>query len=307
MIYTITLNPSLDRTVEVEELIYDDVNKIIEERKTAGGKGIDVSRMIKELGGQSIALGFAGGYNGLELEGRLIDEGVVSDFTRVCEEARTNIVFYQRKKKLQTLLSTAGPKLSSLEVSSLFNRIKEIPRGSFCVLSGSIPADMSTNFYAQIVTTLKEKGIRVLLDSDGDPMKNGVNVGPCVIKPNIHEFGRLVESNVSEIDEIVEHGRTLQDTVEYIVVSAGARGAVGISGNGSYYVVPPKVKVWSSAGAGDSFVAGLVYVMSQEGSFEEALKMAVACGTAATLAAGNKLGTQEDITKVKKEVIVKKI
>ncbi len=307
MIYTVTLNPSLDRTVEVEELIYDDVNTIIEERKAAGGRGIDVSRVIKELGGQSIALGFAGGYNGLELEGRLINEGIVCDFIRVCEEARTNIVFYQRKKKLQTLLSTSGPKVSSLEVASFFNRIKEIPRGSFCILSGNIPAGISTNLYAQVITTLKEKGIRVVLDSDGDPLKNGMNVGPYMIKPNIHEFGRLVENNVTEVDEVVEYGKTMQDRVEYIVVSMGARGAVGISRNGGYCVVPPKVKVWSSAGAGDSFVAGLVYVMSQEGTFEEALKMAVACGTAATLASGNSLGTQEDIVRVKKEVIVKKI
>jgi 6-phosphofructokinase 2 len=307
MIYTVTLNPSLDRTIEVEELIYDDANKIIEEKKAAGGKGIDVSRVIKELGGESVALGFAGGYNGLEIEGRLVNEGVICDFTKVSDETRTNIVFYQRKKKIQSLLSTSGPKLMSAEVASFFNKIKEIPKGSFCVLSGNVPESLSSNFYAQLITTLKEKGIQVALDSDGDVLKRGVDVGPYLIKPNIHEFGRLVENNVSEVEEAVEYAKALQNTVEYVVVSMGARGAVGISRYGSYLVAPPKVKVRSSLGAGDSLVGGLVYVMSRGGSFEEALKQGVACGTASTLKSGNSLCTMEDVTQIKKEVIVKKI
>ena len=106
MIYTVTLSPFLDRIIDVEELIYDDANIIEEEKRRAGGRGVDVSRVIKELGGQSIALGFIGGYNGLELEGRLINEGVICDFTRINSEMRTNNIVYQRKKKLQTQLST---------------------------------------------------------------------------------------------------------------------------------------------------------------------------------------------------------
>lgn len=307
MIYTVTLNPSLDRTVEVEELVYDDVNQIIEEKKAARGKGIDVSRVIKELGGQSVALGFAGGYNGLELEGRLVNEGVICDLTKVNDETRTNIVFYQTHKKIQTLLSTSGPKLVPLDVAMFFNKVKEIPRGSFCILSGGIPEGISVNFYAQIVTTLREKGVRVVLDSDGDPLRRAVHAGPYMVKPNIHEFGRLVESNVGEVDEIVEHAKAFQDTIEYVVVSMGARGAVGVSRYGCYHVVPPKVKVRSSAGAGDSLVAGIVFVISEGGSFEEALRVGVACGTASTLSAEDRLCTREEIMEMKKELIVKKI
>ena len=106
MIYTLTMNPSLDRTIDVEEFMYDDVNTIVEEKEYVSGKGIDVSRVIRELGGQSIALGIVGGYNGLELEGRLVNEGVLCDFTRINAQTRNNIIIHQRKKKMQTFLST---------------------------------------------------------------------------------------------------------------------------------------------------------------------------------------------------------
>lgn len=307
MIYTISLNPSLDRVIEVEELIYDDVNRIEAEKKSAGGKGVDVSRVIKELGGQSIALGFAGGYNGFELEGRLVNEGVVCDFTKIYDETRTNLILYQRKKKIQTLLSTSGPRTVPIEVATFFNKIKAIPNGSFCVLSGNIPDGMSTNFYAQVITTLKGKGVRVVLDCDGEALKKGVNAGPYLMKPNIHEFGRLIENNVVEVEEIVEHAKPFQVTAEYVVVSMGARGAVGTSRYGNYHVIPPKVKVRSSIGAGDSLVAGIVFVMSEGGSFEEALELGVACGTASTLVPGGNLCLKEDVLEIKKEVIVRKI
>lgn len=128
MLYTLTLNPLLDRIVEVEELIYDDVNKVVKERKYPGGKGIDVSRVIKQLGGQSVALGFVGGYNGLELVGMLVNEGIISDFTKIHGETRSYITIYQRKKKLQTLLSTPCPDIASLILMSFSERSRKYRR-----------------------------------------------------------------------------------------------------------------------------------------------------------------------------------
>ncbi|MEI6154890.1 MAG: 1-phosphofructokinase family hexose kinase, partial [Deltaproteobacteria bacterium] len=276
MIYTVTLSPFLDRIIDVEELIYDDVNKIEEEKRRAGGRGVDVSRVIKELGGQSIALGFIGGYNGLELEGRLINEGVICDFTRINSEMRTNNIVYQRKKKLQTLLSTHEPEVDSLEITSFFNKIKEIPRHSYVVISGNMPKGVNENFYAQMIITLKEKGAKVILDTDGEALRRGVDAGPYLIKPNIHEFGRLVANNVSSVEEIINYAKPYQNIVEYIVVSMGAMGVVGINRNEYYSVVPPKIKVRSSVGAGDSLVAGMVYAMSEGKIFEDAIAMGVA-------------------------------
>lgn len=306
MIYTITQSPSLNRTVEVEEIIYDDANEVIEEKNAVGGKGIDISRVVKELGGQSVALGYVGGYNGLEVEGRLINEGIVCDFTRINDEIRSNIIIYQRKKNLQTLLSTYGPEIKPFEISALHNKVREVPNESFVVLCGSMPKGMSDNFFAQLITTLKEKNVKVVLDSDDEALARGLNAGPFLIKPNIHEFGRLINKNINDMNDILEEAKPYLNMVDYIVVSAGARGVVGVSRAGNYHVVPPKVKVRSSLGAGDSLVAGIVFALNKGDSFEESLVLGVACGTATTLKPGNTLCTKEDIDIIKKDVIIKK-
>jgi 6-phosphofructokinase 2 len=306
MIYTITQSPALIRTVDVEEIIYDDVNDIIDEYNTAGGKGIDISRVIKELGGQSVALGFIGGYSGLELEGRLVNEGILCDFTRINDEIRSNVIIYQRKKNLQTLLSTSGPEIKPFEVSALYNKVREVPGDSYVLLGGSMPRGINDNFFAQLITTLKEKGVRIILDADGEVLARGVSAGPFLVKPNIHEFGRLIGKNITDMEEVFEEAKPYLSLVDYIVVSAGARGVVGVSKDGSYHVTPPKVKVRSSIGAGDSLVAGIAFVLSKEGSFEESLALGVACGTASTLNPGNQLCTKEDIDNIKKDIIIKK-
>ncbi|MCX5807418.1 MAG: 1-phosphofructokinase family hexose kinase [Proteobacteria bacterium] len=305
MIYIIALNPYLDKTIDIEELVYDDVNEIVEEKNHACGKGIDVSRVIKELGGQSIVLGLIGGYSGLELESMLINEGIICDFTHINSETKTNITVYQKRKKIQTLLSTTDPVVSPIELTTFLNKIKEIPRNSFAVITGNAPGFISDNFYAQLILILKEKNIKVILDTDGTALKNGISASPYLIKPNIHEFGRLVEKNISGIDEIIEYAKPYKNVVEYIVVSMGVMGALAISNNIVYHVIPPKIKVGSSIGAGDSLVAGIVFSLSTGNSFEEALTLGVASGTAATLNQGRELCKKEDIDKIKKEVNIK--
>lgn len=307
MIYTITLNPSLDKTIEVEELIYDDVNQVVEEKQHPSGKGIDISRVIKELGGESIALGFIGGYTGLELEGRLINEGIVCDFTRINSETKSNLIIYQRKKKLNTLLSTPDPEITPIELSIFFNKIKQIPSGSYVVISSSNPACINENFYAQLITTLKEKGVRVILDADEKILKKGVSSGPYLIKPNIHELGRLVEKNINEVEEVIGYAKPLQDNVDYIIVSMGARGLIGITDNRVYLVTPPKVKVRNSMGAGNSLIAGTVFALNNGDRFEDAIILGAACGTASTLNNINNLCTKEDVEAIKKVVTIKKI
>ena len=307
MIYTVTLNPVLDRIVEVEELIYDDVNTVVKEKKYPEGKGIDVSRVIKELGGQSIAMGFVGGYNGLEIIGRLVNEGIICDFTKIHNESRAHITIFQRKKKLQTLLSTLCPAISQIEVDEFFRKVQEIPANSYVVISGNTPQGMSDSFYAQLITTLKEKDVKVILDTDEEALKRGAAAGPYLIKPNIHEFGRLVETNVNEVEDIIKYAKPYRDKIKYIVVSMGARGVVGISREGNFHVIPPKINVRSSIGAGDSFVAGIIFALSENTPFEDALALGVACGTASALNPGSDLCKMNDIDMIKKEVRIKNI
>jgi 6-phosphofructokinase 2 len=307
MIYTITLDPILDRTVEVEELIYDDVNAVIEEKKNPAGKGVDVSRVIKELGGQSIAMGFSGGYNGLEIVGRLVNEGIICDFTRMHGESRAHITIVQRKKKLQTLLGTSCPAINRVEADEFLGKVREIPANSYVAISGNTPQGMGDGFYAQLITTLKERNIKVTLDTDEEALKKGADAGPYLIKPNIHEFGRLVGTNLREVEEIVKYASSYKDKIRYIVVSMGARGVVGISGEGNFHVIPPKVHVRSSIGAGDSLVAGIIFALSENTPFEDALALGVACGTASTLNPGSDLCQMSDVDMIKKDVRIEKI
>jgi 6-phosphofructokinase 2 len=307
MIYTVTLNPALDRIIDIDELIYDDVNQILEEKRLVSGKAIDVTRVIRELGGHSALLGLVGGYNGLEIEGRLISEGIVCDLGRLSGETRTNIIIHQRKKKLQTLFSASEPQVTPVELSAFYDKLCDIPRDSYVVISGSVPPGISENFYAQVITTLVRKNVRIILDADGEALRRGVKAKPFLIKPNIHEFGRLVEKNVRDIDEVIENMGPYLAFVQHIVVSMGARGAVAASEHERYHVVPPKVNVKSSIGAGDALVGGLVYGLSEGLSLRDALALGVACGTASTLNVAGVYCSREDVESIRKEVLIKNI
>ena len=307
MIYTITLNPSLDRAIDVEEFVYDDVNVILEEERRPGGKGIDVSRVIRDLGGASIALGLMGGYGGAEVEGRLTNEGIVCDFTRVNGETRTNITIRQRKKKMETVLSAPSAGVTPFDVTVLYNKIKQIPGESYVVVSGTMPPGVNDNFYAQIITTLKEKQVKIFLDADGEALKKGVQAGPYLIKPNIHEFGRLLDKNIREQEEVLDHVAPCLNLIDFVVVSLGARGALGFSREERVLVTPPRVNVKSSTGAGDALVAGMVFAFSEGASFKDALSVGVACGTASTLNASPAVCLRDDVDAVRKEVVTKNI
>ncbi len=307
MIYTVTLNPSLDRIIDIDELIYDDVNQILEDKRRVSGKAIDVARVIRELGGYSCLLGLVGGYNGLEIEGRLINEGIVCDLSRLSNETRTNIIIHQRRKKLQTLFSAPEPQVSPVELSAFYSKLCDVPRDSYVVISGNVPPGISDNFYAQVITALGRKNVRVALDADGEVLRRGLKAKPYLIKPNIHEFGRLVEKNVRDVDEIIKSIDPYLAFAPYIVVSMGAKGAVAVSRDERYQAVPPKVNVKSSIGAGDALLGGLVYGLSEGLGLRDALVLGVACGTASALNGGGVYCSKEDVESIKKEVLVKNI
>jgi 6-phosphofructokinase 2 len=307
VIYTLTLSPSLDRTIDVEEFVYDDVNIIVEQRRRPGGRGIDVSRVIRQLGGQSVAFGFMGGYNGLEIEGWLTSEGIVCDFTRVNGETRENIVVHQRKKKTQTLLGAPAAEITPFDLATLHGKIRQIPKDSFLVISGKMPPGCSESFYAQIVTSVKDKDIKVFLDTDGEALKKGIQAGPYLAKPSIHEFGRLVEKNMRDQEEVIGNLEPYLGLSEYMVVSMGARGAVGAFRHERYHVVPPKVTVKSSIGAGDALMGGIVHALSGGSGFRDALVFGVACGTASTLNADAALCCREDVEEIRRNVLTRTI
>lgn len=306
MIYTVTLDPMLDRVVFVEELVYDDVNCITEDHKRPAGKGIDVSRVIRELGGESVSLGFAGGYVGSELTDLLAAEGIDTDFTRIRDESRSSITIFQRKNKMQTLLCTRQPVLDRSEIDAFCAKTDAIPHGSSVVISGNIPPGMEGGFFADLITSLKKRDIKVCLDSDHEAFKLGVAAGPYMIKPNVFELNRLAGSQASQPEDIGKFAQPYLENIEFIIVSLGARGAIGLSKEGSYYAKPPRVNVRNSSGAGDSLLGGFISTMARTGSFIESLKMGVACGTATTLDVSGTICRKKDIDTIEKEVIIEK-
>jgi 6-phosphofructokinase 2 len=308
MIYTITLNPALDRTMEVDGLVVDDANRILQEERYAGGKGIDSSRVIEELGGESTALGFIGGYDGLELEGRLINEGVLCDFTRIGGETRTNIVLTNRRDKTQILLNAAGPRITPAEIGLFFQRIRSLGHDAeFVIVSGSVPPGVNRNIYAQMITTLKGKGIRVALDADGELLRQGCGAKPFIIKPNIHEFQRLTGVTSTKVDDLVAKARQMvAEGITIVLISMGVKGLLGTTKDEAYWAIPPRVRVLSQVGAGDSALAGFIYALTKKKSFRESLILAAAAGTAAVMTPGTALCQRKDVIRIQKKIKIEK-
>ncbi len=309
MIYTITLNPALDRTIEVENLIPEDANRIKTEARYAGGKGIDVSRVIKELRGESIALGFVGGYDGLEFEGRLIQEGVRTDFTKIQGEIRTNIIIYNRQKKTLTSLNASGPEIQPHELTLFFQKVSNLnPKPTFVVMSGSLPPGIPKDIYQRLSEILKDQGAKVVLDSDSESFKLGIKTNPFMIKPNLHEFERLFSKSFKSEKEIIAASqRLLADGIEVIAVSQGEKGVIVTSKEGSFRGIAPQIEAKSAVGAGDSLVAGFVFAFNEGRSITECVRLGVACGTAAALTPGTELVHKEDVERLYPMVMVERI
>jgi 6-phosphofructokinase 2 len=309
MIYTVTLNPALDRAVFVEELKFDDLNRIRREATYAGGKGIDVSRAIKELGGHSIALGLVGGFSGLELQGRLINEGITCDFVTIAEETRTNIIVKDGSTKKQMLLSAPGPEVRPQDVATIYNKVSCLcPSPSFVVMGGSLPRGITPNVYAQFIKVVTNQGGKAVLDADDEPLRLGLGAKPYIVKPNLHELGRLAGREVKDLKGILSMAKELNKAgVEIVIVTMGPKGLVVVSEGLAIHCTTPRVKVVSTVGAGDSCLAGLVLALEQGKPLKEAAVLATAAGTAATLSPGTELCHKEDVERLVPQIKVREL
>ncbi len=299
MIYTVTLNPALDRAVLVERLSEEDTTRIIHEKHYAAGKGIDVSRVIRELGGQSIALGLVGGYDGLQLEGLLINAGVMTDFTKISQETRTNIILKEKASERQFVISAAGPEVSAAEIGHFYQHVTEINDMNYLVMSGSLPREVSHNLYGQLILAGQKKNAFILLDSDGDALKDSIHYKPTAIKPNIHELCRLVGRKLENKDEILTACDELHEKgLKYILVSRGKKGLIFSSEQQKFNAASPPVEVESAVGAGDSVVAGFIIAHSQGESLKECVRLACAAGTATAQTPGTELCHYESVQQI---------
>jgi 6-phosphofructokinase 2 len=303
MIYTITLNPALDRTLWITKIKPDDSNRIEREERFAGGKGIDVSRVLTELGITNKALGFIGGFDGEELQGRLLNEGISCDFIRISGETRTNLVVNDMKTGNQTIFSARGPEVKPYELMQMIHKVEKLDSPEIVIISGSLPPGIHPEIYRKIIEIVKNKGAKIVLDTDGDALKTSIQSAPDIIKPNVHELSRLLGTDLSSMDKIINAARKICDKgIEIILVSMGAKGILLISGKEQYLASPPKVNVVNTIGAGDSAVAGFIYGITSGKNHDESLIYAVAAGTATTLRPGSALCRKDDFLKLVPQV-----
>ncbi len=308
-IITVTLNPTIDITYLVNELVFDDTNRAMKVLKDPGGKGIDVSRVIKELGGHSKAFVLLGGYTGYEIKDRLKKIGLNLEVINIKGETRTNVIIEDAYTHDQLRINAPGPEISEEEREWFLKKIMSLkPQEGYLVLSGSIPRGFSPDIYRVLIEEFNRKGFKCILDADGEPLKEGVKAKPFMIKPNTYELERLLEVKIKKIDDYIKAGeKLLSDGIEIVIMSMGAKGAILATKEGFYRATPPRVAVQSTVGAGDSLVGAFVYKYSQKQDPVDAFKWGVAAGTATALTPGTQLCSKKDVENLYKRIRLKKI
>jgi len=309
MIATVTLNPSLDQHVVVENLVLDEANRWISYGREPGGKGINVSRVVCELGGDTKAYGFVGGFHGGLLKTILKQKDVPCDFTLIKGETRSNFIITDLRSHRQTRISAPGPEIADGELKKLIGKINSIkPKPKYVVFAGSVPPGVPVDIYKKMIEKTKSLGIVTVLDSADQWLKEGIKAKPDIIKPNVREAQDLLGVELKIEEDIVYAVKTMISSgVKVAAISRGREGMIIADKSVVLKVVPPDVQVMSTVGAGDSSVAGLVLELSHGGSLENASRYAVAAGTAATQTSGTELCHKADVQKILPQVMVERL
>lgn len=292
MIYTVTFNPSLDYIVSVKNFQLGVTNRTDGELMLPGGKGINVSTVLGHLGIESTALGFVAGFTGREIERRMRDVGVNSDFIPIAEGmSRINL----KLKNIEgTEINGQGPKISANNLEQLMEKLDQLKEGDTLCLAGSIPASMPNDIYEKIIARLGQRRIEIVVDATGSLLTNVLKYGPFLIKPNNHELGDIFGVTLWTRDEVVPYGRKLQEQgARNVLISMAGEGAVLVDETGRVHQAPaPKGELVNGVGAGDSMVAGFLAGYMQKKDYEYAFHMGVATGSASAFS--EHLATREE-------------
>jgi len=304
MIYTLTLNPAIDRELTVDKVEYDKVLSALEARVDLGGKGFNVSRMLMSLGTPSVAVGYVGGNTGRRLQDGLHALGVDSDFVWVDTETRTNISIVTRLHDHYIKVNEKGPQVSEAKQAELLDKIDSIARaGDWWVLAGSLPPGVDEAFYARIIRVLSERQAIAILDTTGDALRLGCDEKPFLIKPNGEETQALTNMPIETPEQVAEAATELRRMgARNVVISLGKAGALLQTAEATWIVHPPIVKEKNPIGAGDAMVGGLVWALAQGDPLDEALSWGVASGAAAASLSGTDVGSLAYITELRSQV-----
>lgn len=300
MIYTVTFNPALDYVMIIDEFKSGDVNRCEKEFLNPGGKGINVSTMLSELGEENIALGFIAGFTGKELVNKLNDRNVKSDFIELKDGlTRINVKI---KGNIESEINAKGPNIQKEDIDKLLNQIDSLKDEDILVLAGSIPSSVDDDIYEQIMKRLSEKNVHVIVDATKDLLKNVLKFKPFLIKPNHHELAEFFDVEIKSDEEIVEYAKKLQEMgAENVLVSMAGDGAILITKDNEVIKTgTPKGEVINSVGAGDSMVAGFIYGYLKNKDYNEALRFGSAAGSASAFS--ESIATKEKVEELLKEL-----
>lgn len=293
MIYTVTFNPSLDYIVNVENFTLGRVNRTTKELIYPGGKGINVSLVLKNLGYESTALGFRSGFTGAQIEHMLHEWGCKTDFIPV-ENGISRINLKLRSNE-ESEINGQGPYIGPDAVGRLFEKLDSIAANDILVLAGSVPGTMKETIYEEILERLSKKGMKAVVDAAGALLVNVLRYQPFLIKPNNHELGEIFHTEIKTKEDILTYGQALQKKgARNVLISMAGDGAALLSEDGGvYFSKAPKGRLVNSVGAGDSMVAGFIAGYLKNQDYKEAFQMGVAAGSASAFS--EELATKEEI------------
>lgn len=280
MVYTVTFNPSLDYIVSVEDFALGKTNRTRKEYMLPGGKGINVSTVLHNLGIENTALGFTAGFTGEEIQRKVWDIGFHCDFIRIEQGfSRINV---KLKDFDGTEINGKGPQVDSAKISLLMEKLDRAGKGDVLVLAGSIPESMPDSIYSDILARLQSKGVLFVVDATRDLLLNVLKYQPFLIKPNHHELGEIFGAELKTREEVVPYAEKLQEKgARNVLVSMAGEGAVLLAETGEVFMLPaPKGRLVNAVGAGDSMVAGFTAGWLEKGDYRHAFKMGVAAGSA---------------------------
>ena len=304
MIYTVTLNPAIDKELVVPAIEFDTVLRSGAVHLDYGGKGFNVSRMLNALGSHSVALGFAGGHNGQLLRDGLQSLGIETDFVWVDAETRTNVSVVTEVPSHYVKVNEPGPTISPAAIDSLNKKVKSLARqDDWWVLAGSLPPGVPPSIYADLIRKIQIAGAFVILDTSGEALRLGCRERPFLVKPNDTELKQITGLPVNNPTEIAAAAKAMQASgPANVVVSLGKAGALLLDEQQIWQVKSPTIEERNPIGAGDSMVGGLVWGLSEGLPVIEALCWGIACGAATASLSGTAVGSRPLVEKLLKEV-----
>jgi 1-phosphofructokinase len=304
LLYTLTLNPALDYLVTLPKLTLAATNRVVSEAAQWGGKGVNVSRMARHLGVDSVAMGFLAGFTGQAIERGLISLGIKSAFIGLEGLTRINIKI---KAEEETEINGLGPPISPADLSALAEKLALLSEDDLLVMAGSVPPTVPTDIYARFIRDLKRRAVKIALDTSGPALAMALPEKPFLIKPNLAELNALVGGSAIDEEAIIASGRQAQKLgAQNVLISMASRGALLIVATGEVFQASAPVgEVKNSAGAGDSMLAGFLVGQSRGLGWAESLRLGAAAGSASAFCAS--LATKEEIEALSPKIEVTRL